>query len=328
MSTKANYFKLGVFVVSAAMVGIAALIAFGLGAFFQKKLNFETYLDESVQGLDVGSHVKLRGVTVGTVKRITFTSTKYPESQTTPSRQPYVLVEMDLSPEAFGPAGGTPLNELLEKEIARGLRIRLASQGITGLAYLEIDYLDPDKFRQPRITWKPEAYYLPSAPSTVTRFIQAFEDVFDKLYRVNIEALGTNLLEAAVTLRGKIKEFDAVGLSRNANEFLTEVKTTAEQLQGSLKSMRLDELSTNLVSTLDGVRRLVDSGSIDRAIAQLEKSLRRVDQLVAGSEGDLQASFENLRGLVDSLRDLADSLKQHPSQLIFSQPPKPVSEKP
>lgn len=328
MSTKANYFKLGLFVLSATAVGLAGLVAFGLGAVFQKKLLFETYVDESVQGLDVGSHVKLRGVTVGTVKRIGFTNAKYPQTQASPWRHPYVIVEMELDPDTFATPPGSSLKESLEKEIARGLRVRLASQGITGLAYMEIDYLDPGKFRPPAFTWEPAGYYLPSAPSTVTRFLQAIEDVFDKLYRVNIEALGTNLLSAVITLRGKVNDFDAAGLSRNANDFLTEVKTTAQQLEASLQSLHLETIATNLAQTLDGVRRIVDSGSIDRAVNQLEKSMRRVDRLVAGNENDLSLALQNLNALIDSLRDLADNLRQHPSQLLFSQPPPPVSNRP
>ena len=71
MSLKANYFKLGLFVIGAVVAGAVVLVVIGSGRWFQPKLTIETYFNESVQGLDVGSPVKFRGVTVGNVADIT-----------------------------------------------------------------------------------------------------------------------------------------------------------------------------------------------------------------------------------------------------------------
>ena len=62
MSAKANYFKIGIFVISATIITIIAIVFLGAGAIFKKKLMVETFIDGSVQGLDVGSPLKLRGV--------------------------------------------------------------------------------------------------------------------------------------------------------------------------------------------------------------------------------------------------------------------------
>ena len=45
--------------------------------------------------------------------------------------------------------------------ITKGLRVRLASQGITGAAFLEADYIDPEKFPPMEIIWEPKTYYVP-----------------------------------------------------------------------------------------------------------------------------------------------------------------------
>ena len=52
--SKLGYFKIGLFVISAILIGISGVIALGLGSIFQKKNLAETYIEESVQGLDVG----------------------------------------------------------------------------------------------------------------------------------------------------------------------------------------------------------------------------------------------------------------------------------
>ena len=47
------------------------LIAFGAGQFFKTETLAETYFNESVQGLNIGSEVKYKGVKIGAVKSIT-----------------------------------------------------------------------------------------------------------------------------------------------------------------------------------------------------------------------------------------------------------------
>jgi phospholipid/cholesterol/gamma-HCH transport system substrate-binding protein len=85
---KLSYFKIGVFVISAIVIGVIGVVVLGAGAIFQKRSLIETYIDESVQGLDVGSPVKFRGVPVGRVEQISLTSAEYS------TRRQYVLVRV------------------------------------------------------------------------------------------------------------------------------------------------------------------------------------------------------------------------------------------
>ncbi|HEX5022304.1 MAG TPA: MlaD family protein, partial [Candidatus Binatia bacterium] len=83
---KLSYFKIGIFVISATVIGVFGLLVLGVGSILQKKALVETYIDESVQGLDVGSRLKFRGVPVGSVEQISLTSAEYA------TRRQYVLV--------------------------------------------------------------------------------------------------------------------------------------------------------------------------------------------------------------------------------------------
>ena len=65
MSQKANYFKLGLFVIGAIVAGVAVLLIIGSGRWLKPHVVMETYFNESVQGLDIGSKMKYRGVTIG-----------------------------------------------------------------------------------------------------------------------------------------------------------------------------------------------------------------------------------------------------------------------
>ncbi|MBS0174326.1 MAG: MCE family protein, partial [Nitrospira sp.] len=79
MSAKANYHKIGVFIVLGLVTLIIAIVALSGGKWFKKVMYWESYFDESVQGLAVGSPIKYRGVQVGTVDAIGFVGDIYGE---------------------------------------------------------------------------------------------------------------------------------------------------------------------------------------------------------------------------------------------------------
>src|SRR5215471_13762638 len=129
MSARANFFKIGLFVIGATVALVILLVLLGAGKLFQSKIVMETYFNESVQGLEVGSKVKYRGVIVGEVKSIGFTYTRYQLDK----RLRYVMVEATILPRLIGgrtSAGDLTRPDALKAEIEKGLRVRLAPQGI------------------------------------------------------------------------------------------------------------------------------------------------------------------------------------------------------
>jgi phospholipid/cholesterol/gamma-HCH transport system substrate-binding protein len=77
MSIKANFFKIGLFVIFTCTLFMVGVVFWGAEAFNQEKYYAETYTDESVQGLTVGSQVFTRGVQIGEVAEIAFVSAIY-----------------------------------------------------------------------------------------------------------------------------------------------------------------------------------------------------------------------------------------------------------
>ena len=64
---KANFAKIGFFVLAGAALIVLAIGIAGARTFNKKVVEAETYFAESVTGLDLGSPVKYRGVPVGEV---------------------------------------------------------------------------------------------------------------------------------------------------------------------------------------------------------------------------------------------------------------------
>ena len=177
---KASYFKIGLFIIVGTIIGAIGVVALGVGTIFQKKVLVETYIDESVQGLDVGSSVKFRGVQVGKVEAISLTSAEYP------TKRRYVLVRIGLTTKIFLADAGSPS---FLAEVEKGLRFRLASQGVTGAAYIEADYQDPARNPPLEIDWRPYYPYVPSSRSRITQLSDSVEKILRSMENIDVGRL-------------------------------------------------------------------------------------------------------------------------------------------
>jgi paraquat-inducible protein B len=350
MSAQANFFKIGLFVIGATASLAALLVMLGAGKLFQSKLLMETYFDESVQGLELGSKVKYRGVVVGEVKSIGFTYTRYQLDVPMQDRLRYVMIEATILPRLIGGrTGAGDLNkpETLKAEIDKGLRIRLAPQGITGTNYLEIDYVDPDRNPVLPIKWEPDNPYIPSARSTVTQFVAAASDILDHLRRLDLEATFANLNKLLVTTNKRVEAIDAGKISDQTKQVLAKIDTKLDQLPmdkiGKEGAELLGELRTsnkklsailddpawktlpgNTDAALAGARKFVEDPNLASALNHLRRTLERLDRIVGGGEADLSTTIENLRQITDNLRDLSENAKRYPAGVLLGAPPPPA----
>ena len=76
-----SYAKIGFFIVAGVALIAATVVYIGGMRAAQHEFPAETFFDDSVSGLDVGSTVDLRGVRVGTVKRISFIGAEYADAR-------------------------------------------------------------------------------------------------------------------------------------------------------------------------------------------------------------------------------------------------------
>ena len=121
---------------------VAIIIILGAGRYFQTTYTVESYFDESVNGLDIGSPVKLRGVNIGRVSAIDFVANKYERARQGGVR--YVCVESEITPDLFQEMDETEFREAIKEEAAHGLRVRPTSLGLTGQLFLNFVYTDPE----------------------------------------------------------------------------------------------------------------------------------------------------------------------------------------
>ena len=122
MRTRTHHVLIGTFVITGVLILCFGVMALGASHFLRRTITVETYIEESVHGLEVGSPVKFRGVKIGEVSEIGFVNRVYD------TRLAYVLVRCAARPEAFrDPNDSQRLHEQLVDMIQRGLRVRLAT---------------------------------------------------------------------------------------------------------------------------------------------------------------------------------------------------------
>jgi ABC-type transporter Mla subunit MlaD len=338
MSQKANYFKLGLFVIGAILAGIAVLLVIGTGRWLKPRTTIETYFNESVQGLDIGSKMKYRGVVIGEVTRITFTYVQYEQDKAMNQRKRYVMVEAQIEPRLVG---GKAANDIASPEsskieVERGLRVHLAPQGITGTNYLELDYVDSLPAPVLPIDWVPENIYIPSTPSTITTFVSAASEILDRLHRLDIETTLANLNKLLATTNDRVASLDTAAISQRAERTMSKIETTLDGIKSKQISDEAVGLFAELRQTngelksllanpaLASVRELVSDPKLPQSIAHLERTLSRLDRIFGAGEADLGTTFQNLRQITDNLRDLTEDAKRYPSNLLFGAPPRPL----
>src|SRR5262245_16110642 len=346
---KLSYFKIGIFVISAIVIGVIGVVVLGVGTIFQKTNLVETYIDESVQGLDVGSAVKFRGVPVGRVEQISLTNAVYS------TRLQYVLVRISISSPSnvFQFPLNDPNSPALKRELDRGFRVRLAAQGLTGVAYLETDYLDPERNPPLEIDWQPQYPYIPSTRSRITQLSEAVERILQNFGDINIPQItgGIEKSLAAITKLAESANLEKIG--QQANALLTEVRETNRRLNEVVASPDLKSALADVSATAGRARQIIEraekpidqmlvdlpqaaesmnrlakrldavSNDLPATSTQLRQTLQRLNRLVASQQREIEKTLENLRGVSENMKEVTENSKKYPSQVLFGAPPPP-----
>jgi ABC-type transporter Mla subunit MlaD len=285
-TTATNNWKLGLFVVVGVLTMVLALFWLGARRFQRTSFPAVSYFDESVQGLDVGSPVKFRGVTVGNVAEITIA----PDHR-------HVQVTSDVYVDALQRLGlGDHAPRKGEQFINPLLRMQLVSAGITGVRFLQTDFFHPLRYPVPVLPFEPPWNYVPSAPSTLKSVSDTAIEVVNRL-----PDLEDRISETLVTMNAALGSIDrfATGLQNENGSFdrlLVQLRSTAANLGVQIEQAKLAETTSSIRTA---------AGNVSTAATGF-----------GDLRDDLEASLATLRETLDSVRAVADSLERDPSELL------------
>jgi phospholipid/cholesterol/gamma-HCH transport system substrate-binding protein/paraquat-inducible protein B len=355
MSTKPSYFKVGLFVIVAALLILAAIMVFGAGILTQQRIYFETYFDESISGLKVGSPVEFRGVRIGQVEEIAFVRDKYElqeQSSGVTKYGSYVMVLCSVPRENLPEISYEKRVSQIFQMVNEGLRLQLASNLLTGQAYLQGSFIDPNRYPLPEIIWEPEHIYIPSAPSTFTTLKDSVDNIMYQLQQIEVDKLVASVESTLKSLDNAINEARVGDVSKEARELLTLARTKIEkfdteklgraaqdafssvdhavtdanvpEVSRDLKNLIVEIRQTNksLQQLFGGPEPVAAQGSLPEVINRLNTTLGRIDKLVSTERPQIEMIITNFKEISDDLKTLTNNLKRHPSELIFSEPPK------
>jgi len=349
MSKQANKTLIGVFVVAAIVMLVAAVFILGSGKFFKEKHEYVAYFDGSVKGLRIGAPVVFRGVRIGEVQDIAL---HYYHQELTFKIPVFIILYPD---KVIGMGLELNLQEELnswKKLLDDGLRATLETQSIvTGQLLIGLDFhkdapLNLNGLEELKLG--PDVLEIPTIKSALQLLGKKFEELpFDKIAAdlqsslrginefVNSPEFGKSLHYFKQTMR------EARNLIINVNEkvdpLFAQVDQTLLEAQKLLRNVdgQVAPLATSVKGTSDDAGKLLrnvnkrigpihadlnkTTTKLRSALASAESAIGEIDEMVA-DESDLRYYLDiflkELTQSARSIRALADYLERNPDALL------------
>lgn len=327
--------KVGSFVILSTALVFGGVIALGSGSLFKDTEIIETSTMESVDGLQVGSPVKYRGVPIGEVDAISFADRFYPETGDGDPEFDYaspVVIRMKVRIDTFGPSQSDLFTKDIERGVERGLRARLASAGLTGGLFVELDLLDPTQFVAAKPAFEPLHPFVPSAPSRLDQMLTNIERITGNLSEVDFSSLGASL-------RRTIDDIDSLvrrrvdGLLANADGFVSELRASNTRVRAILDDPAIQRTIDNADAITTDLRGTVapNAAGLREALAELPAMMRsaraaadrldeivrsqRVESILAGADAAAQELGPTLREYRDLGTDASSFLVSQEAEI-------------
>lgn len=325
-------FTVGLFMTAGLALATLAIIWLGMSSFLRRGEIFVTYFDESVQGLSVDSPVKYRGVPVGRVKSVRIA----PD---------YHLIEVAIviDDEHAGD----------DKRFADS-EASLASAGITGIMFVEIDKRQPGRpDMSPLLTFEPEYPVIASRPSDIRKFFREIDNIATKIQSVDFKGISDRIMAATDT-------FNATLADARIGDISADVRTLLASVNAAANPKRMEDMARNMERTVLASQQFMEQATGD--LRRIENILGQFQDILADSRPHMNATMvslasaaskadsfatqgqmtmlqmqatiknlqerlaitaENLENTSSGLNSVISDIQTQPSRIIFSQPRKP-----
>jgi phospholipid/cholesterol/gamma-HCH transport system substrate-binding protein len=231
----------GLFVIVGLFIACAALVYLGAQSYFKGAVTYVTYFAESVQGLQVDSVVKYRGVEVGRVRKLGVA----PDN---------TLIEVVMDIGFQGPLGND-------------MAARLKQVGITGLAYVELDRVDPgDPDLSPALDFTPKYPVIRSRPSDIAQLWNLVEDVVRQIRGVDLKGM-------AEGAEGALKAAEDLLRGERIKQTLLHVEAAAAHLQ----------------SVGAKADRILDRGEVEKLLTATTQAMGEAKNLLTETRAQVKA---------------------------------------
>jgi len=276
MSAPTNRWKLGAFVVGSVLVGLAAAGVLTAQTMRVVTVTYASYFDEAVTGLEVGSPVRYRGVKIGNVSAI----------DVAPDQR-HVEVIYSLGVKALNRLGlaGTSRGKETRILVPPELRVQIASTGLTGTKFLQIDFFGTGGTPPPVLPFPVPENYIPATPSTMKNLedavVRAVDMIPDLTRDLGSLVARVNVILDDVNRRGLPNKLAAT--LEGASVALAKMKRALDRLDGSEGLFASVQRTSDSLSDAAGPR---FGANIDDTGRDLREAAVAVRQLVEALQLD------------------------------------------
>jgi phospholipid/cholesterol/gamma-HCH transport system substrate-binding protein len=284
---------IGLFVILGIVMGVVAIIWVGATSYFQKGATYVSYFDESVQGLQLNSAVKFRGVDVGLVESIRVA----PDN-----RNIGVVMKINMK------------DELQKNAVAQ-----LKSAGITGIMFVELDLRKPDEANlAPKIDFPSEYPIIPSRPSEMQRLVAGANEIVQKFTQIDAKGISDQLIATTKSLEELIKGKQITSILARVDAAAGNLDRLTARADKILGEAGLDKTMAEAREAIKGAQVMLTTLNEQVMGMQLPATLGKTRELTR----ELQATSQNLRQSSETLEMLLQRVYDRPSDLLFGKPPK------
>jgi len=317
MTSPTNHFKLGLFVLF--VIGVIVASAGVLGARTAKKetITYHSYFDETVQGLDVGAPVKFRGVNIGVVSAIEIGPDQ---------RHVDVVMELDVTDIK---RMGLEEKPVLGQEraptrffVPPDLRAQLASQGITGVKFLLIDYFDSAQNPVPALPFEADKNYIPAATSLFKNLEDSMVKALDSLPEVmeRLASIMTNIDGAIAELRTKQLPDKIVKVVEHAEKALADLRYFLKDTNDAAIPAKVSKALVNADTAIAKMNKVLERIDGDKGlVASVHRATDSFGDVGKSANGSVKTLDDTLRDVGEAaaaVRDLAEALEKDPDMLL------------
>lgn len=317
MSRRVSPTLIGTFVVGAIALAVTAFLLLGNVGLFEDREKVVMYFTGSVEGLNKGAPVNVRGVKVGTVIDIDITINPLDGELLIP-----VLVQFE--PDAVGYVRSIqppePVQDRLQYLIEkRGLRAQLQLQSLlTSQMAIELDYHPNTEIH---LYGDDELREIPTIPTTFAElnkqlqelpFEQILSDITSTLSSINHIVSSPEIKETIKLLNQTMMTIDE--LAGNINDNLQPLVDTTGKTLGSVNELT-ENINRNLQPLADNTR---------IALLDAQKALRGVEALLNEDSTqiyNLNIALEEIVAAARSIRMFAETIERQPETLLRGKNP-------
>ena len=320
MSAKTHPRLVGAFVLGAIALGVAAVVFFSAGGWFQKTERFSVYFPGSVRGLNPGAPVTFRGIKIGEVVEVKAVLTGKPE----PLIQIEIVFEMmraivETPPGVPPPFAGMTAAEVAKTLFERGIRGKLQSQSLlTGQKYVDFDFLPGEEARFSGLD--PRYPELPTTPTAMEKMGDKFEQFFDKLAELPLDEMMEDVRKAIRSVREVLEAPELKGAILKADRAMGELGPALADARQTLAEARrlLDTAGSEVEGTGGSARETLTK--VRQTLDRVGQTLDEVDRTV-GSADEARVgaarTLEELERTLKALRHLLDYVQTHPEAVVL-----------